>query len=65
MLNQPDGAGRKLVALAALNDDGTLDDETASAMVALAQNAARDYADAGGGRDHDHGPLAEPEESER
>ena len=62
MLDQHDGAGRKLVALAAVNDDGTLDDETADAMVALAQNAARAHADAGSG-DHDHGPPAEPEES--
>ena len=64
MLNQLDGAGRNLVALAALNEDGTLDDETASAMVALAQNAARDYADAGGGN-HEQRLMAEPEENER
>ena len=33
---------RKLVALAALNDQGTLDEDVMDAMVALAQEYARD-----------------------
>ena len=36
------GRMRKLVALASLNDQGSLDEDVADAMVALAQEYARD-----------------------